>query len=157
MIQPEIDNRWSNPTNMMMKGPEPRYREGQLPFMQQPRATNEKFTLEEQRVPMWANLLYQGVGNRHQIKDTLKKWKEDPSLAEPVIQGLLGQHLLSKVLPSNMRADLKNKSLDWNINDRLSLGLSEDDKSLNYRATDNLDVGFGKRGDTNFLNLGWRF
>ena len=128
-----------------------------IPYRQLPTLEDMNFNLEEERIPMWADMLYRGVENRHQIKDTLKKWKEDPSSAEPVLQGLLGQHLLGKILPSNMRADLKNKRFDWDINDKLSLGLSKHDKSLNYRATDNLDVGFSKQGDTNFLNLGWRF
>jgi hypothetical protein len=110
-----------------------------IPYRQQPTLGDMEFNLgEEQKTPIWADILYGGVKNRHKLKDTFKEWEKDPNLIEPAIQGLLGQHLLNQFLPKNMKANLKDKSID-------------------YSPTDNLDIGFNKQGDTNFLNLGWRF
>ena len=109
-----------------------------IPYRQQPQLTDDEFNLGEHRNPMWANLLYSGVENRHKIKDTFKDWEDDPSLLEDAGKGLLGQYLLNQVLPDNISADLKDKRIDWNVNDRLDLGLSEN------------------KGTT-FLDLGWRF
>ena len=109
-----------------------------IPYKQQPIVEDIEFNLEDKKVPIWANLLYGGLRNRADIEKTLDKWEKDPSLMEPLAKGLLGQYMLSKVLPQNMKADLKTKSID-------------------YSPTDNLDIGLSKRGNTNFLNLGWRF
>ncbi len=83
-------------------------------------------------------MLYSGVRHRDKIEAAYKRFKEDPSSAEPAIKGLLGQYLLNEVLPSDINVNLKDKSVNYQLNDRLNLGLREQD-------------------DTTFLDLGWRF
>ena len=109
-----------------------------IPYRQKPKSMDDNFTLDREDTPLWANLLYSSIINKEKIEDTFKKFEKDPSLAEPALKGLIGQYLLNKGLPSNIRADLKNKALNFEINDKLNLGLRKDD-------------------DTTFLDLGWRF
>ena len=88
--------------------------------------------------PIWADILFSGVKNKDKIEAAYKKFKEDPSSVEPAVKGLLGQYFLNKALPSEVGVNLKDKSINYQLNDRLNLGLSKDN-------------------DTTFLDLGWRF
>ena len=108
-----------------------------IPYKKQPQAEDSNFTIDGETTPLWANILFSGVKNKDKIEETFKKWEKDPSLAEPALKGLLGQYLLNEILPNNMNIDLK-------------------DRSMNYSTKNNMDIG-SNRGDTNFLNLGWRF
>jgi len=118
---------------MMLRGPSPT-----LVWNEEGDPVRNLYDPKEDIPPIWADMLYSGIANKDKIKDTFKKWEKDPSLAEPALKGLIGQYLLNKGLPSNIRADLKNKALNFEINDKLNLGLRKDD-------------------DTTFLDLGWRF
>ena len=118
---------------MMMRGPSPT-----LVWNEHRDPIRNLYDPKSDIPPMWADILYSGIANRDKIKDTLKDWKDDPSLITPAVHGLMGQYLLNTMLPSNVNLDLKNKR-------------------LNYRASDKLNVGLSKKGDTSFLNLGWRF
>ena len=109
-----------------------------IPYRQQPKASQEEITVNGSSIPTWARILYEGVKNKDELKIGLKELKKNPEMLEGISKGLLGQFLLNKYLPNNMDVDLKNRS-------------------MNYSTKNNMDIGFSNRGDTNFLNLGWRF
>ena len=109
-----------------------------IPYRQQPVATDSTFEVAESTIPAWARLLFKGVKNKDKIKEGLKDLKDNPEIRESMTKGLLGQYLLNKHLPSNIDVDLQ-------------------DRSINYRTKNNLDIGYSNKSDTNFLNLGWRF
>ena len=69
------------------------------------------------------------------FKDLAKVYDKEP---HQTAQGLLGNYIMRELTPDNLDIDLI-------------------DKKLSFSPTDNFNLGVGKRGDTNFLNLGWRF
>ena len=78
---------------------------------------------------------FKQYSDKHIFSDIGKAYKKEPHEA---VQGLLGNYLMRELTPENLDIDLF-------------------DKMLRYRPNEKMDISFGKKDNTSFLDLGWRF
>jgi hypothetical protein len=97
----------------------------------------------ESMSPVWAQLLYKGVGKRDKLKEGAKALEKDPSL---LFKGLLGKSLLDKHINPFFREMLPD-----------SLELDVLKQQMKFSPTNRFNMTLGKRGDTTNLGFDWRF
>ena len=93
--------------------------------------------------PVWAELLYKGVGSRDKIKEGLRTVREDKDL---LWQGILGKSLLDRFIDPGLKKLLPD-----------STKLDVLKQEFKYSPTKKLDLTLGKRGKTSKLGFNWRF
>ena len=105
---------------------------------------NTKFPSFDRGVsPVWAQLLYKGVGSRDKIKEGIETVKADKDL---LWQGLLGKSFLDRVINPGFKKLLPD-----------STKLDVLKQEFKYSPTKKLDLTLGKRGDDTKFGLNWRF